>query len=68
MKAALASEISLPADAPQVQVKAAVAYLSALIDALPEEFNAVALTANGEFQDNRFVLHNAVVHGEKLDI
>lgn len=68
VKAALATVTAEPADAPQIQVKAAVAYLTTLIDELPEQFNAVALTANGEVMDNRFILHNAVVTGETLDI
>jgi hypothetical protein len=68
VKAALATEVALPKEAPQAQVKAAVAYLTSQIDALPTEFNGVALTANGECQDNRIVLHTAVVTGEKLDL
>lgn len=68
VKAALSTDIAEPAGSPQHQLKAAVAYLIQQIDALPPEFNAVAVAANGELTDNRSTLHSAVVQGEKLDI
>lgn len=68
VKETLAAEFAQPKEGNQTQVKAVVAYLITLIDDLPEEFNAVQLTANGEFHDNRYVLQTAVVQGQQLDI
>lgn len=68
VKAALQTEVAKPAESSQQQLAAAVAYLTSQIDALPEEFNAVAVTANGELFAGRAVLHSAVVQGEKLDL
>lgn len=68
VKAALESEVAKPENSPQHQIDAIKAYLVSQIDALPKEFNAVAISANGELQDARSVIHNCTVHGEKLDL
>ena len=68
VKAALKTEVALPKETPQHQVKAVVDYLVTQIDALPKDFNAVAVTANGDLNEASAILHNAVVRGDKLDI
>lgn len=68
VKAALKTETAKPESSPQHQIKAVVDYLVTQIDALPKEFNAVAISANGELTDNRAVIHTAIVQGEKLDL
>jgi hypothetical protein len=68
VKAALKNEVAKPDGSPQRQIKAAVAYLLTQIDALPAEFNAVEVTANGDLLEHRAVLHSAVVQGVKMDL
>ena len=68
VKAALQLETALPEGTPQHQIQAAIAYLLTQIDALPAEFNAVAIAANGDLSPDRSVIHNCTVQGEKLDI
>ncbi len=68
VKTALAAEVASPEGAPQQQIKAAVAYVVAQIDALPTEYTAVHVTLNGDASAHRSVIHNCTVTGEKLDL
>ena len=68
VKQAIAKEVSVPDKAPQTQIESVKVYVTAIIDALPKDFNAVEVAANGEVSDGRFILSSVVVNGLKLDI
>lgn len=68
VKANLAKELARPDKADQTQINAVKTYLSQIIDALPAEFNACEVAANGEVADGRFILQSVVVNGLKLDL
>ena len=68
VKAALKDEFAKPKESPQHQIEAVKTYIASQIDALPKEFNAVSVAANGEISDGRSILHTVVVNGQKLDI
>jgi hypothetical protein len=68
VKANLAKELAKPDKADQTQINAAKLYVSTMIDALPKDFNACEVAANGEVCDGRFILQSVVVNGLKLDL
>lgn len=68
VKAALAQDLVKPEKADPTQINALKVYLGTIIDALPKDFNAVEIAANGETTDGRYLLHSVVVNPIKLDI